>query len=49
MGCENVIITRKLYDGRNKVMDFKEHIIEKIVKLTELERETVENSIDMRI
>lgn len=28
-------------------MDFKEHIIEKIVKLTELERETVENSIEV--
>lgn len=28
-------------------MDFKEHIIEKIIKLTELERETVENSIEV--
>lgn len=28
-------------------MNFKEHIIEKIIKLTELERETVENSIEV--
>ncbi len=28
-------------------MDFKEHIIEKIIKLTELKRETVENSIEI--
>lgn len=28
-------------------MDFKEHIIEKIVKLTELEHETVENAIEV--
>lgn len=28
-------------------MDFKEHIIEKIVQITELERETVENAIEV--